>query len=69
MEQKNYIINLLNIQDKYIVLIKIEFKNNSYFIFLSESKIKENSCPKCGRVNNRINSYYNRTIKINPING
>lgn len=69
MEQKNYIINLLNIQDKNLALIKIEFKNNTYFIFLSETKIESVSCPKCGGVNSRINSYYNRTIKIDPING
>ena len=69
MEQKNYIINLLNIQDKHLVLIKIEFKNNTYYIYLSESKIDLTSCPKCGGVSSRINSYYNRTIKINPING
>lgn len=69
MEQKNYIINLLNIQDKYLILNKIEFTNNTYSIYLSELKNESASCPKCGGVNNRINSYYNRTIKVNPIDG
>ena len=37
MEQKNYIINLLNIQDKNITIDKIEFNNNTYSIFMSGS--------------------------------
>ena len=43
MEQKNYIINLLNIQDKYLILNKIEFINNTYSIYLS--KLKTNQLP------------------------
>lgn len=69
MEQKNYIINLLNIQEKYLILNKIDFTNNTYSIYLSELKNESASCPKCGGVNNRINSYYSRTIKVNPIDG
>ena len=69
MEQKNYIINLLNIQDKNITIDKIEFNNNTYSIYLKQSKSDDTSCPTCGGTSIKIKSYYNRTIKANPIHG
>lgn len=68
MEQNDYIINLLNIQDKHIIFHKIEFVNNIYYIYLLEAKQSDEICPKCGGLSIKINGYYTRTIKYNSIN-
>ena len=68
MEQKNYIINLLNLQDKHIFLEKIEFINNTFFIYLIQVKEENSYCPFCGGTSLSINSYYKRFIKFQVIN-
>ena len=68
MEQKNYIINLLNLQDKHIFLEKIEFINNTFFIHLIQTKDENLHCPFCGGISLSINSYYKRNIKFQLIN-
>ena len=38
MNNNDYIIKLLNFQDKYIEITKIEYKNNIYYIYIDQIK-------------------------------
>ena len=38
MNNNDYIIKLLNFQDKYIEITKIEYKNNIYYIYIDHIK-------------------------------
>jgi hypothetical protein len=48
MNNYNYIIKILNLQDIDIKLEKIIFENNVYFIHLQQLKNTDITCPKCG---------------------
>lgn len=69
MNNNNYILNLLNFQDKNIKLTDIKFTNNIYYISLEQIKDSVLVCPKCGGVEVTNNFYYTRTIKHSPIDG
>lgn len=38
MNNTNYTLNILNFQDKNIILNNVEFKNNIYFIHIEQIK-------------------------------
>lgn len=69
MNNYDYTLKILNIQDKYITLEKVEFINNIYYIHLIQSKNPDLICDKCGGVSITKNSTYVRTIKYIPIDG
>lgn len=69
MNNINYIIKLLNIQDKYINIYNIEFINNTYLIYAEQLQSEDNSCPKCGGILLTKNNDNIRKIKHTPING
>lgn len=69
MNSINYIIKLLNIQDKYINIYNVEFINNTYFIYAEQLRSKDTSCPKCGGGSLTKNNNNLRKIKHTPING
>lgn len=68
MNNNDYIIKLLNFQDKYIEITKIEYKNNIYYIYIDQIKNVDCTCPKCGGAELTINSRYKRKIKYQNIN-
>ena len=69
MNNNDYTLKLLNIQDEDIKFIKIELINNNYVIELEQTRSATTSCPNCGRMEYTLNSIYTRTIKNIPING
>ena len=69
MNNTNYTLNILNFQDKNIILNNVEFKNNIYYIHIEQIKCDDLSCPKCGGFEITNNFYYTRSIKHSPING
>lgn len=68
MNSNNYILKLLNFQDKYIEISNINFINGCYHIDLIQLKADNISCPKCGSLSITKNSTYIRTINYNCIN-
>ena len=68
MNNYDYILKLLNFQDKNIILNNVEFKNNIYYIHIEQIKCDDLSCPKCGGFEITNNFYYTRSIKHSPIN-
>ena len=69
MNNNDYTLKLLNIQDEDIKFIKIELINNNYVIELEQTRSSTTSCPNCGGMEYTLNSIYTRTIKNIPING
>lgn len=69
MNNNDYTLKLLNIQDEDIKFIKIELINNNYVIELEQTRSTTTSCPNCGGMEYTLNSIYTRTIKNIPING
>lgn len=65
----NYIIKLLNIQDKNITITKLDFINNTYKILANQIRDSSTTCPKCGGNALTKNSDNIRQIKHIPING
>ncbi len=57
MNNYDYIIKLLNFQDNNSIKFKkIDFENNTYFIFLEQLKIDTITYPKCGETFNQPTS-------------
>lgn len=69
MNNNDYTLKLLNIQDEDIKFIKIELINDNYVIELEQTRSATTSCPNCGGMEYTLNSIYTRTIKNIPING
>ena len=69
MNNYDYILKLLNFQDKNIEIIKIDFVDNTYYIYVNQQKDSNISCPKCGGMSVTKSTTYIRTIKHTPING
>ena len=69
MNNYDYILKLLNFQDKNIEIIKIDFVDNTYYIYVNQQKDLNISCPKCGGMSVTKSTTYIRTIKHTPING
>lgn len=69
MNNNDYTLKLLNIQDEDIKFIKIELINNNYVIELEQTRSATTSCTNCGGMEYTLNSIYTRTIKNIPING
>lgn len=65
----NYIIKLLNIQDKNITIVKFVFINNTYMIFADQIRDFSTVCSKCCDNALTKNSDNIRTIKHINING
>ena len=63
MNNNDYTLKLLNIQDEDIKFIKIELINNNYVIELEQTRSATTSCPNCGGMEYTLNSIYTRTIK------
>lgn len=68
MIQNDYIINLLNLQDKDIVVDNIQC-GEVITIFIHKNKAELVCCNACGSVNIAINCYVPRTIKYLKIAG
>lgn len=69
MNNNDYTIKLLNIQDEYTKILSVEFINNTYYVQIEQLKRNDVSCPKCGGLSNTTNFIYERKIKHLPING
>ena len=63
---KDYIIELLNLQDKNLSLDKIELIEDTYYISIS-SHDKPSCCKHCGSINFIKHAYYERTVKYQDI--
>lgn len=63
---KDYIIELLNLQDKNLSLDKIELIEDTYYVSIS-SIDKPSCCKHCGSINFIKHAYYERTIKYQNI--
>ena len=62
----DYIIELLNLQDKNLILNKLELIGDTYFIYISS--INAVCCCKyCGSIALNHHAYYTRTIKFQNI--
>ena len=69
MNNYDYILKLLNFQDKNLEIVKIDFIDNIYYIYVNQKKDPNISCPKCGGMSVTKSTTYIRTIKHTPING
>ncbi len=69
MNNYDYILKLLNFQDKNIKILKINFIDNIYYIYIDQIKNETLYCPKCGGTSLTNNFIYTRNIKHIPING
>lgn len=69
MNNNDYTLKLLDFQDKHILITKVEFINNSYYIDIVQIRNYDINCPKCGGLSLTKNSTYTRNIKYLPING
>ncbi len=68
MNNNDYTLKLLNIQDNYIKTLKIEFIENTYYIEIEQLMNPDLFCPKCGGTSLTKNSIYTRNIKYIPHN-
>ncbi len=68
MNKYDYITKLLNFQDKYIEINTYEFKNNTHYIHLIQTKQDNISCPSCGGLSLTTNNSHIRRINDVPIN-
>lgn len=64
--QNNYIIELLNLQDKNITITNIELIDNTYFIYFNINNYPT-CCKHCGSTNIIKHTDYQRTIRYQNI--
>lgn len=69
MNNYDYILKLLNFQDKNIEITKIDYVDNVFYIYANQLKDSAIFCPKCGGVSITKSTTYIRTIKHTHING
>ena len=69
MNNDNYIINLLDLQDENLVVKDITF-GDQITIFIEFFSLPQlTSCPRCGSIHYNKHSFWNRTIKHSKIAG
>lgn len=68
--QHDYIIELLNFQDKDLIIDNIDSKSNPIIITVHKDlSLSNNVCTNCGSTNIKTHAYYKRKIKYLDIGG